>query len=109
MFPTSRVGPSSSVDRNRGAERKADHPRRGFQFPELRLKSTRRLDDRRPQARNCKFFFSSRAVTIPQPLMVVLTLTDTRTGTRNDSLKLPDETGITRPTRGSGFSFFSMT
>src|SRR5271157_4235509 len=39
--------------------------------------------------------------------MVVLTLTDTRTGTRNDSLKLPDETGITRPTRGSGFSFFS--
>src|SRR5271157_240051 len=57
LFPTSRVGPSSSVDRNRGAERKADHPRREFQFPGLRLKSTRRLADRRSQPKNCKFFF----------------------------------------------------
>ncbi len=68
MFPTSRVGPSSSVDRNRGAERKADHPRRGFQFPDLRLKSTRRLDDRRPQARNCKFFFQVEPSPCRKPL-----------------------------------------
>ena len=57
IFPTSRVGPSSTVNRNRGAEREADHPRRGFQFPDLRLKSTRRLDDWRSRARNCKIFF----------------------------------------------------
>ena len=59
MFPTSGVGPSSSVERKDGAERKGNLPRRGFQFPDLRLKSTRRLAERRREAKNCNFFFQA--------------------------------------------------
>jgi hypothetical protein len=37
----------------------ADLPRRGFQFPDLRLKSTRRLDERRMLGEILKFFLKS--------------------------------------------------
>src|SRR5208337_5656781 len=50
-------GPRHPVDRKLGAEREADRPRRGFQFPGLRLKSTRHLAEWRSTARNCKSFF----------------------------------------------------
>ena len=60
------------MDRNRGAEQKADHPRRGFQFPDLRLKSTRRLDERRPGARILSFFLKSRRIRAA-PAPVILT------------------------------------
>src|SRR5208337_2453712 len=121
MFPTSRVGPSSSVDRNRGAERKADHPRRGFQFPDLRLKSTRRLADRRPQSKNCKFFFQVERSPCRNPfwsflpslvtsIFVCSMITSNRPPPGAEVLLENDrsETNqivLLRSTRGSGFSF----
>src|SRR5262245_42329044 len=56
LFPTSRVGPSLSVDRKHDAERLDPFPRREFQFPDLRLKSTRRLAEWRTLGEFLNFF-----------------------------------------------------